>query len=171
MAGTARKSTGSRKKATKSVRSKIAAGKKAKTVDIDPTKDYVVEKLGPIYLSWGKRRRKNKKGKIVKEYYLKDSKKHLVWVKWRDVFSDDKATGKFASCNWSAEPQDSFKDSSTKEMVKSILKEKTIWPWPGKEDESFEDRRAKLISEGYKEWHQQGMKKGKKTKLGSSGCH
>lgn len=160
MAGTARKSTGSRKKATKSVRAKIA--KKVKTVDIDPNKNYVAEKIGPIYLSWGKHRRKNKKGKIVKEYYLKPQKQHLVWVKWREVFADEKSQGKFNECNWSAEPQSSFAGTTEKEMVKSVLKGKVVWPWPGKEDESYEDRRAKLLSDGYKEWHQAGLKKGKK---------
>ena len=38
--------------------------------------------------------------------------------------------------------------TTEKEMVKSVLKEKIVWPWPGKEDESYEDRRAKLLSDG-----------------------
>jgi len=159
MAGTARKSTGSKKKAMKSVRAKIATKKAAKKpVPIDPTKHYVVEKIGPIYLTWGKRRKKNKKGKIVKEYYLKDSKKHLVWVKWRDVFEDEKAQGKFDQVDWSAEPQECF-PTSVKDVIKSVMADKVVWPWPSKDDESYEDRRAILISQGYKEWQQKGGKK------------
>jgi len=161
MAGTARKSTGSRRKVTKAVRAKITS-RKTKPVPVDPMKNYVVEKIGPVYLTWGKRRKKNKKGKIVKEYYLKDTKKHLIWVKWQDLFEDDKAQGKFNTCQWSAEPQESFTDSTTKEMVKQALKDKIVWPWPGKDDESYEDRRAKLISEGFKEWHMTGQSKKKK---------
>jgi len=148
MAGTARKSTGSKKKSTKLVRNKIS--KKPKPVEVDPNKEYAVEKIGPVFLSWGKRRKKNKKGKIVKEWYLKDTKKHKVWVKWVEVFRDNLALEdeNFTSCNWSAEPQSELPSSS----VKSVLKEKVIWPWPGKEDENFEDRVALLKSEGYKEW-------------------
>lgn len=161
MAGTARKSTGGRKKVTKAIRTKVTAGKKAKRVEIDPNKDYVVDKIGPIYIGWGKRRKKNKKGKVVKEYYIKDSKKHHVWVKWQDIFADDKAQGKFEACQWSAEPQDSFLGESAKEAVKQCLKEKIIWPWPAKGDDSYEDRRAALLAAGYKEWKPQ---KGKSQK-------
>lgn len=160
MAGTARKSTGGRRKVTKAVRQRVTASRK-KIEDVDPNKDYVVEKMGPIYIGWGKRRKKNKKGKIVKEYYIKDTKKHHIWVKWRDAFADDKAQGKFDDCNWSAEPQDSFQGDSAKEEIKNVLKQKTIWPWPGKDDDSYEDRRSALLSAGYKEWVPVGGKKNK----------
>lgn len=152
--GKARKSTSSKKKVTSAIRSKLSK----KTVEIDQTKSYVVDKFGPIHLSWGKRRVKNKKGKFVKKYYLKDSRKHLIWIKWRDVFEDSKATGEFDSCAWSAEPQENFDD----EIAKDVLATKICWPWPTTGDENFEDRRAILISKGYKEWHQTGVKKSKK---------
>ena len=66
-----------------------------------------MEKIGPIQLAWGKRRKKNKKGKIVKEWYLKEANKHLIWVKWEDVFEDDIALDDepFQNCYWSAETQ------------------------------------------------------------------
>ena len=47
---------------------------------------YEIDEIGPIYLAWAKRRIKNDKGRIVKEWYIKSDKKHLIWVKWTEPF-------------------------------------------------------------------------------------
>ena len=49
---------------------------------------YEIKSIGPIHLTWGKRRRKNDRGKLVKEYYIKNEKKHLIWVEWLEPFKD-----------------------------------------------------------------------------------
>merc|ERR1712212_1201246 len=153
MAGTARKSTGSKRKSTKVVRSAL----KRKIVKVDPQKEYEVSKFGPIWLSWGKKKVKNSKGKLVKQWYIKKDHKHQVWVKWASEFQDEKAQHEnFQSCQWSAEPQ-SCLDKNT---VKEVLKEKVIWPWPKRTDENYEDRIALLKERGYKEWRASNNKKG-----------
>jgi len=153
MAGTARKSTGSKRKSTKVVRQSL----KRKIVKVDPQKEYEVSKFGPIWLSWGKKKVKNSKGKLVKQWYIKKDSKHQIWVKWASEFADEKAQDqKFNACQWSAEPQNGME----KAVVKEVLKEKVIWPWPKRTDENYEDRVALLKERGYKEWRATNNKKG-----------
>jgi len=153
--GRARKST--HKKPTKS-----AATKKAKTVpgapkehavvQIDNKKKYEISAIGPVHLAWGKKRVKNSKGKIVKEYYIKKDTKHLIWVKWSEPFEDDHEKKDEYWTKWSAEPQEVFEGSHMKAAVKEVLEKKVIWPWVRAEDELSEDRRKILKGKGYKEW-------------------
>ena len=84
---------------------------------------------------------------VSKVYYVhfqKDSK-HQIWVKWASEFADEKAQDqKFNQCQWSAEPQNGI----PKAVVKDVLKEKVIWPWPKRTDENYEDRVALLKERG-----------------------
>ena len=82
MAGTARKSTHKKKSTTKTRSKSPTKAKKTPVVEIDadvstqiensvflPTKiqkKYEIEKIGPVHLLWGKRRKRNNKGKVVK---------------------------------------------------------------------------------------------------------
>merc|ERR1719447_163716 len=90
-----------------------------------------------MILDWGKKKIKNAKGKIVKEYYLKKDTKHRIWVKWidpfQDVLEDDNDLG--TDCKWSAEPQSIF-EGNMKKMVKEALEKKVVWPWvaPSEDD-------------------------------------
>ena len=113
MAGKARKSTHKKKASTNALvrrrSSKPAAPKKRVEIDetvsnlliyetisivvaaytnINIKKHYEVAEIGPIYMEWGKKKIKNARGKIVKEYYLKKESKHRIWVKWVDPFQD-----------------------------------------------------------------------------------
>ena len=87
----ARKSTHAKGKTAKATRGKIMRD--------DPTKEYEVESVGPIYILWGKKKIRNEKGKTVKKYYVKKDSKHLMWVKWTKGYSD------IDDVQWSAEPQ------------------------------------------------------------------
>merc|ERR1712176_104564 len=89
MAGKARKSTKIKKASSSALaRRQKAAPAKKKRVEIDETKHYAISEIGPICLEWGKKRVKNNKGKVVKEYYLKKNPKHRIWVKWEEPFQD-----------------------------------------------------------------------------------
>ena len=57
---------------------------------------------------WGKRRRKNDRGKMVKEYYIKKESKHLIWVEWTDKFEDEHEKNDKVDTTWSAESQDAL---------------------------------------------------------------
>jgi len=156
MAGKARKSTKLKKASTKALArrssSKTAAPKKR--VDIDETKHYEVAEIGPIYLEWGKKKIRNSKGKLVKEYYLKKDSKHRIWVKWIDPFQDVlEDDNKGDDCKWSAEPQTVF-ESHMKKMVKEALEKKVVWPWVMKEDSEATANQKKNIlkSKSFKEW-------------------
>ena len=118
----AKKSTHSKGKGTKVLRT---AGKQppsiAKTVRENPHQQWEIDvrfspflkflfyqnlkEIGPIYLLWGKKRIKTKTGKPTKQYYIKSDEKHLVWVKWKDAFSDK------PSVFWSAEVQGKYKQN------------------------------------------------------------
>ena len=37
---------------------------------------------------------------------------------------------------------------STKSIVRDVLDEKVVWPWPSVNDENYEDRRAILLEAG-----------------------
>merc|ERR1712176_697218 len=104
-------------------------------IDIDPNKRYEISEIGPIHLSWGKKRTKNSKGKIVKEFYIKKNQKHRIWVKWVDPFQDKHEKDDDFWTKWSAEPQDSFEGTHMKNMVKEVLDSKVIWPWVSMDDE------------------------------------
>ena len=68
--------------------------------------EYTVSEIGPLYLSWGKRRTKN-----GVQYYIKKEKEHLIWVKWADTFKDEIAKTSKNESKWSAEPQCNLKGS------------------------------------------------------------
>jgi hypothetical protein len=87
----ARKSTHAKSKTAKATREKIMKD--------DPTKEYELESVGPLYILWGKKKIRNDKGKTVKKYYAKKDEKHLIWVKWTQGYSDK------PNVQWSAEPQ------------------------------------------------------------------
>merc|ERR1712176_406182 len=153
MAGKARKSTKIKKASSSALaRRQKAAPAKKKRVEIDETKHYAISEIGPICLEWGKKRVKNNKGKVVKEYYLKKNPKHRIWVKWEEPFQDrleDDNNG--GECKWSAEPQIVF-EGGAKKLIKDVLEKKVVWPWiePGEED--AERRKTILKSKGFKEW-------------------
>ena len=50
--------------------------------------DRQIKSIGPIHLTWGKHRIKNDRGMLVKEYYIKKEKKHLIWVEWIEPLKD-----------------------------------------------------------------------------------
>merc|ERR1712242_300055 len=146
----AKKSTHSKGKGTKVLRT---AGKQppsiAKTVRENPHQQWEIDEIGPIYLLWGKKRIKTKTGKPTKQYYIKSDEKHLVWVKWKDAFSDK------PSVFWSAEVQDHFTTNETKEVIRQKLNDKKIWPFPtsadGK-DSGWEERAQIAKKEKYQLW-------------------
>jgi len=160
MAGRARKSTKSKASSRGALaRRSTGTPKKPKRVEIDADKQYEVAEIGPVRLSWAKRKTKNSKGKIVTEHYIKKDSKHRIWVKWIDPFADkledNNDTGN--DCKWSAELQSVFEGSHMKAMVKECLQKKVVWPWIP-EDGSQKDQ---LKSNGYKEWKQKNAKKGR----------
>merc|ERR1712063_117075 len=154
MAGKARKSTHSKKASSKVLasRSKSKPAAPKKHVEINENKHYDVAEIGPVYLEWGKKKIKNARGKIVKEYYLKKDSKHRIWVKWIDPFQDvleDDNDG--AECKWSAEPQSIF-EGNMKKMVKEALEKKVVWPWVAPDEDESAKRKNLLKSKGFKEW-------------------
>ena len=60
------------------------------------TKSFEFTELGPLYIRWGKKKRKNASSKQHVEIYIKAIH---IWVKWKDPFPD------LPYCYWSAEPQ------------------------------------------------------------------
>jgi len=130
----------------------------------EPERKYEIAAVGPIYLSWGKKRVKNAKGKIVKEYYIKKDSKHLIWVKWVDPFQDTHEKDDEFWTKWSAEPQEVFEGPHMKGIVKEVLDSKTCWPWIQAGDENAEDRKALLKTKNYKEWKDNSKAKGPKNK-------
>lgn len=164
MAGKARKSTKAKSSSKTALarRKSAAPPKKPKRVEVDADKNYEVAAVGPIYPTWGKRKTKNSKGKIVTEHYLKKDSKHRIWVKWinpfEDKFEENNETGN--DCKWSAELQSVFEGSHMKKMVKECLDSKVVWPWV-KEDG---DKKTTLISKGFKEWKLPKAKKGTQPK-------
>lgn len=165
MAGKARKSTHAKKASAKALATRRSAGKTApkKRVDIDETKHYEVAEIGPVYLEWGKKRIKNARGKVVKEYYLKKDSKHRIWVKWADPFQDVlEDDNKGDECKWSAEPQSIF-EGPMKKMVKEALEKKVVWPWVDLKDEDSSNRKNILKSKGFKEWRNPKAKNAKKN--------
>ena len=110
MGGTARKST--HKKKTIGKKSKITRSSKESNkdnsrvvIDVDPEKKYEIETIGPVHLTWGKRKKVNEKGKLIKQYYLRKDEKHLMWVKWAEPFQDKFEEKDDHMTMWSAEPQ------------------------------------------------------------------
>jgi len=154
MVGKAKKSTHGKKASTKALSKRRSAKPPAskKRVEIDETKHYEVAQIGPVYLEWGKKKTKNAKGKIVKEYYLKKDTKHRIWVKWVDPFQDvlEEDNGG-DDCKWSAEPQAIF-EGHMKKMVKEALEKKVVWPWIAPNDADADRRKKILKSTGFKEW-------------------
>merc|ERR1711915_921287 len=134
--GTARKSTHGKRqmKITK-------AGTPNKVVKIDPKKKYAIEEIGPIFLAWGKKRVKNNKGKTVKQFYLKKSAKHLIWVKWTDPFQDEEEQNDEYWTKWSAEEQSILEGPELKKQVAQVLEEKVVWPWIDANDEDGAKRK------------------------------
>jgi len=153
MAGKARKSTHA-KKASQKVLAKRSSKSPApkKRVEISETKHYEVAQVGPVYLEWGKKKIKNARGKIVKEYYLKKDTKHRIWVKWIDPFQDVlEEDNNGDECKWSAEPQSVF-EGPMKKMVKEALEKKVVWPWIGQNDDDATSRKNTLKAAAFKEW-------------------
>jgi len=166
MAGKARKSTHKKKASTNALARRRSAKPAApkKRVEIDETKHYEVAEIGPVYIEWGKKKIKNAKGKIVKEYYLKKESKHRIWVKWVDPFQDVlEDDNKGDDCKWSAEPQTVF-EGHMKKSIKEALEKKVVWPWVTKEDsEAAAAQKKKLLkSKGFKEW-KNAKAKGRET--------
>lgn len=157
MAGKAKKSTHGKKASNKILAKRRSVGStqaKKKVVEINETKHYDVAQIGPVYLEWGKKKTKNDKGKIIREYYLKKESKHRIWVKWTDPFQDsmeidDNKEGD--ECKWSAEPQTIF-EGHMKKMVKEALEKKVVWPWIAPSEDDSNRRKAILKSSGFKEW-------------------
>jgi len=155
MVGKAKKSTHGKKASSKALakRRSSKAPVQKKRVEIDETKHYDIAEIGPVYLEWGKKKTKNAKGKIVKEYYLKKESKHRIWVKWVDPFQDvleeDNDLG--TDCKWSAEPQTIF-EGNMKKMVKEALEKKVVWPWVAPNEDDSSRRKNILKSSGFKEW-------------------
>jgi hypothetical protein len=151
----AKKST--HKKQTK----KTKAGKSNDVVKIDPKKQYEIAEVGPIYLSWGKKRVKNSKGRFVKEYYLKKNSKHLIWVKWTDPFQDESEKNDEFWTKWSAEEQSILEGPELKKRVAQVLKDKVVWPWINDQDENAAKNKQILLREGFKEWKAKNKADGK----------
>merc|ERR1711990_1235417 len=144
--GKARKSTHQKKQRT------TKAGTKNAVVEIDPKKKYEVAEVGPLYLSWGKKKVKNSKGKFVKQFYLKKKSKHLVWVKWTDPFQDESEKDDEFCTEWSAEEQSMLEGGDLKKQVAKVIKDKVVWPWITENDEEATKRKEILKQEGFKEW-------------------
>ena len=71
MARTARakKSSHSAAKKTQKLRGKVIENfeRKGKVLEEDPEKEWEVDEIGPIYLKWGFKRTKTRRGKVIKE--------------------------------------------------------------------------------------------------------
>ena len=121
MTGTARKSTHKKKsigKKSKAIsRSKANKDDDRVVIDIDPEKKYVIEQIGPVHLAWGKRKKVNDRGKLVKEYYIRKDAKHLMWVKWEEPFQDKYEVKDAHMTTWSAEPQSLLTADGTNEAA------------------------------------------------------
>ena len=122
-------------------------------------REYRIDQIGPVHLTWGKKWTKNKKGKPVKRWYIKKDTEHLIWVKWETPFQDRKETIRednrhLYKTQWSAEPQNTLlENSELRASVEKALKSKVIWPWiSATEDEDGVERRKVLRQQGYKEW-------------------
>ena len=127
MGGTARKSTHRKK----SIGKKKSRGKESEpvVVDVDPDQKYAIDLIGPIHLTWAKRKKVNEKGKIVKEYFLRRNEKHSMWVKWEKPFEDKfEVKDKFMT-TWSAEPQSLLTaDGKNKIAVEEVSCFSTLLP-------------------------------------------
>ena len=122
-------------------------------------REYRIDQIGPVHLTWGKKWTKNKKGKPVKRWYIKKDTEHLIWVKWETPFQDRNETIRednrhLYKTQWSAEPQNILlENSELRASVEKALKSKVIWPWiSATEDEDGIERRKVLRQQGYKEW-------------------
>lgn len=151
----ARKSTHSKGKSMKNIRAMNTTNR---------SKIDQIEELGPVYLMWGKKRRKDKKtGKNIAKYYIRKNDRHLVWVKWANGFDDDR------HIVWSAEPQDHFQDPELKRQIQSRIETKQVWPFPSIADgdkSGWQDRLAICKQEGYKLWQSSNKKEqGKSWRL------
>merc|ERR1712123_472881 len=153
MAGTARKSTHKKKSVgtKKSVSGKVTKEvSKRQVVDVDPEKKYGIEGIGPVHLTWVKR-------KMVTEFALAKPGKHLMWVKWDKPFEDKYESKDDFMTTWSAEPQAMLcEDGHNKKAVEEALRNKKVWPWVTPQDEGYEQRLAILKIGGYQEWRASG---------------
>lgn len=160
MAGTARKSTHKKKTVGKTSSKSPTKAKKPRVVEINPEEKYEIETIGPVHLMWGKRRKRNNKGKVVKEWYIKKQSKQLIWVKWKQPFEDEHETNDAHFTSWSAEEQKSLNENTAnKAAVEKALASKVIWPWITSADDSHDARLKLLKTGGYKEWKPVGGKK------------
>ena len=124
MAGTARKSTHKKKSVgvKKSAHGKVTKEvSKRQVVDVDPEKKYGIEGIGPVHLTWVKRKKVNEKGKMVTEFALAKPGKHLMWVKWDKPFEDKYESKDDFMTTWSAEPQAMLcEDGHNKKAVEEV---------------------------------------------------
>merc|ERR1712193_244268 len=115
-AGKARKSTHKKKsqvaKSTRSSPSKGAKAKENRVVNIDAKKMYEIDTVGPVHLSWGKKRKKNAK--------------HRIWVKWVHPFEDEHEKDDDFWTKWSAEEQGQLDSGALKSAVKEALAKKVV---------------------------------------------
>jgi len=150
----ARKSTHSKGKGSKAPpqRGKVLPTDISKSIRREnPNQQWEIDEIGPVYLLWGKKRVKSvKTGKPIKKYYIKSDDKHFIWVKWKQPFED-----KNHSIYWSAELQENFTTPELKDIIRTKLADKKIWPFPsaadGKES-GFEERSNICKKEKYQLW-------------------
>ena len=77
--------------------------------------------MGPIYLLWGKKKHRTERGKQIKQFYLRNDDRHLIWVKWTKTFTDLSE-----ECVWSAEPQGKFQKKVLKKHFQKKVSKKVF---------------------------------------------
>jgi len=165
MAAKTGKKGGTAKKSSHKKSKKIVRGEK-RVVPVDAKKKYEIAEIGPVHLSWGKKRVKNSKGRYVKQWYLKKDSKHLIWVKWVQPFEDEVEKDDDYWTKWSAEEQSVLcaEGSELKKQVTKVLEEKVVWPWVSNDDDASGKRLEILKSGRYKEWKAKTKADGKGAK-------
>jgi len=131
----ARKTSHSSAKKTHKLRGKVIEGgeRKGKVLE-DAEREWEVEEIGPIYLMWSFKRTKTRRGKEIKQPVICKNEKHLIWIKWKEPYSDQK------KCVWSAEPQNGLKRDGWGKEIQETLDNKIVWPFPDEKDPKLKER-------------------------------